>query len=89
MRTHLPNGDVKETESIGYITDRDRFDQHLAEMVEKAGAEIRKDCKAESLLIPFTKGGNRGLSGVEVIEGSKRYSIEAKIIIGADILSLL
>lgn len=96
MRTHLPNGEVKETESIGYITDRDRFDQHLAEIAEKAGAEIRKDCKAvipsNPPISPFTKGGQRGikegeiggLSEIEVIEGDKRYSIEAKIIIGAD-----
>lgn len=85
MRTYLPNGEVKETESIGYIIDRDRFDQHLAEMAEKAGVEIRKDCKAEILLTPpLLKGGIGGLSGVEVIEGDKRYSIEARIIIGAD-----
>jgi geranylgeranyl reductase family protein len=85
MRTHLPNGDVKETESIGYITDRDRFDQHLAEIAEKAGAEVRKNCKAEiPLNPPLIKGEIGGLSEIEVIEGDKRYSIEAKIIIGAD-----
>lgn len=85
MHTHLPNGDVKETESIGYITDRDRFDQHLAEIAEKAGAEVRKGCKAEPPLNPsLLKGEIGGLLDVEVIEGSKRYSIEAKIIIGAD-----
>ncbi|MEK6679116.1 MAG: NAD(P)/FAD-dependent oxidoreductase [Nitrospirota bacterium] len=74
MRTHLPNGEVKETESIGYIIDRDRFDQHLAEMAEKSGAVIKKGCKAE--------GFNNNL--VEIVEGNKRYAIEAKIIIGAD-----
>lgn len=85
MRTHLPNGEFKETESIGYITDRDRFDQHLAEIAEKAGAEVRKNCKAEiPLNPPLIKGEIGGLSGVEVIEGGKRYSIETKIIIGAD-----
>ncbi len=74
MRTHLPNGEVKETESIGYITDRDRFDQHLAEIAEKAGAAIRKGCKA----IGFD--GKR----VEVDENGNRYHLEPKIIIGAD-----
>lgn len=74
MRTHLPNGEVKETESIGYIIDRDRFDQHLAEMAEKSGAVIKKGCKAE--------GFNNNI--VEIVEGNKRYAIEAKIIIGAD-----
>ncbi|MBI5181375.1 MAG: NAD(P)/FAD-dependent oxidoreductase [Nitrospirae bacterium] len=103
MRTHLPNGEVRETESIGYVIDRDRFDQHLAEKAEAAGAEIRKGCKAEIPLNPpllnpvrdlslngvkgeigGLKAGEGGLSCVEVIEGGKRYSIEAKIIIGAD-----
>ena len=42
MRTYLPDGEVVVTESLGYITDRDRFDQYLAEKAEAAGAEIRK-----------------------------------------------
>src|SRR4030067_510282 len=74
MRTYLPDGEVVVTESLGYITDRDRFDQHLAEQAEKAGAAIRKGCKA----IGFD--GKR----VEVDENGNRYHLEPKIIIGAD-----
>ena len=87
MRTHLPNGEVKDIESLGYIIDRDRFDQHLAKMAESGGAEIRKGCKAQiPLNPPLLKGEIWGLSDeeLEVIEGCKRYYIEAKIIIGAD-----
>ncbi len=74
MRTYLPDGEVVVTESLGYITDRDRFDRYLAEKAEAAGAEIRKNCKA----IGFD--GKR----VEVDENGNRYHLEPKIIIGAD-----
>ncbi len=74
MHTYLPDGWMVVTESLGYIIDRDRFDQYLAEMAEEAGATIRKGCKAE--------GFNNGI--VKIVEGNKRYAIEAKIIIGAD-----
>ncbi len=74
MHTYLPDGEVKETESIGYIIDRDRFDQYLVEKAEAAGAEIKKDCKA----IGFD--GKR----LEVDENGNRYYLEPKIIIGAD-----
>src|SRR4030067_473413 len=78
MRTHLPNGEVKEIESLGYIINRDRFDQHLAKMAESGGAEIRKGCKAQiPLNPPLLKGEIWGLSDeeLEVMEGCSQRVI--------------
>ena len=54
----------------GYTTDRDRFDQHLADKARKAGAEIRTSVRVE------------GVEGTEVITSDGR--IKAKVVVGAD-----
>lgn len=57
------------------IIDRARFDQHLAELASKAGAELWLDSKVTKL------NGNNELT---IISGGLRKSIRAKVVVGAD-----
>lgn len=54
----------------GYTTDRDRFDQYLADRARKAGAEIRTAIHVD------------GVEGTEVIAAGER--LKAKVVVGAD-----
>jgi digeranylgeranylglycerophospholipid reductase len=55
---------------LGYTTERDRFDQHLAERARRAGAEVRTSVRVD------------GVEGTEVIMGEER--LRAKVVVGAD-----
>ena len=65
-----PKGRNTDLPFIGYTTDRDRFDQYLADQAVKAGAELIKGCKFEGIK-----------DGVAVTE---KGNIDYKVIVGAD-----
>jgi len=66
---------------IGFIVDRELFDQELARIAVENGAELRTSHQAISL----TKKDGK-VSGVNVLDlvNGERYSVEASIVIGAD-----
>ena len=65
---------LRRLSPIDYITDRTGLTSILAEIAEKAGAEVRKNCRQKSPSSPLIKGEIGGIISVEVIEGDKRYS---------------
>ena len=70
LRLVNPKGKVTTLDLPGYSTDRDRFDQYLADQACKAGAELIKNCS---------------FSGIENgIAKTSQGDIEYKVIIGAD-----
>lgn len=70
IRLVNPKGKVTTLDLPGYSTDRDRFDQYLADQACKAGAELIKNCS---------------FSGIENgIAKTSQGDIEYKVIIGAD-----
>lgn len=74
MRTHLPDGEVKETQARGFIIHRNLFDQHLTKTAFDAGAEIFLQTRAV--------GYENGV--VRVKHGKQELQIKARVIIGAD-----
>jgi len=70
IRIYSPKMRAWEVPFAGYTTDRDRFDQYLAEKAEKAGARIIKE-----------KRFNGIKDGVVLADGME---ISAKVVIGAD-----
>ncbi|MEE8399412.1 MAG: NAD(P)/FAD-dependent oxidoreductase [Desulfobacterales bacterium] len=76
MKTILPVDDVKVSDAPGFIIHRDRFDQALVREAEGAGARFLLSTRAICL------EGNDTI----VVEGEtgRRFSIKARIIIGAD-----
>ena len=74
MITFMPNGEVIRKNAPGFILNRTRFDQALAEGAFKAGAKVLTKTKA------ISKDGNK----VRVSGPSGEDHIEASVIIGAD-----
>lgn len=70
IRLVNPKGKVTTLELPGYSTDRDRFDQYLADEACKSGAELITDCR----FIGIENG----------VAKTNRGDIEYKVIIGAD-----
>ena len=74
MRTHLPDGEMKETQARGFIIHRNLFDQHLVKTAFDAGAEIFLQTRAV--------GYENGV--VRIKQGKQELQIKAQVIIGAD-----
>ena len=74
LRTHLPEGQVVETPSAGYVLDRALFDKGLAVAACRAGAEVWTATRA----LERTEGG------ILVRRGNQNSEIKCRIIIGAD-----
>ncbi|MDO9537914.1 MAG: NAD(P)/FAD-dependent oxidoreductase [Thermoplasmata archaeon] len=74
MMTHLPNGEIIETRSPGFMLDRSIFDKELAENARDAGVEILSDttCLAR-------KGGK-----VMLKQGQINLDVEPSLVVGAD-----
>ena len=74
LHTHMPDGEVVETPSAGYVLDRALFDKALAVAACRAGAEVWT----------ATRALERTERGVLVRQGGQAVVIECCIIIGAD-----
>lgn len=74
MRTQLPDGQVVETPSRGYMIHRELFDQHLALAAQEAGA----------WLLLRTKALETTSKGLLARQGGREFEIEARVIVGAD-----
>ncbi|MEE9616162.1 MAG: NAD(P)/FAD-dependent oxidoreductase [Anaerolineae bacterium] len=74
LRTHLPDGEVVETPSAGYVLDRALFDKALAIAACRAGAEVWT----------ATRAVERTERGVLAQQGGSIIEIECHAIIGAD-----
>ena len=70
IRVVNPKGKTTDLPIAGYTTDRDRFDQYLADEAVKAGAELIKGCAFDRIE-----------DGVAL---TSQGEIEYKVIIGAD-----
>lgn len=70
IRLVNPKGKVTTLDLTGYTTDRDRFDQYLADEAIKAGAELIKNCSFSRIEDGVAK--------------TSMGDIEYKVIIGAD-----
>ncbi len=73
LRTHLPDGEVVETPSAGYVLDRALFDKALTIAACRAGAEVQTG----------TRAVERTERGVLVRRGSRTTEVECRVIIGA------
>jgi digeranylgeranylglycerophospholipid reductase len=78
-----PNGEHyrKEMPGIGFVIDRELFDQRLAEGAARAGADIRTGHQATGLI--FENGFVRGVRIKEIASGDE-YGVECKAVVGAD-----
>ncbi len=65
-----PKGKVTLLDFDGYTTDRDRFDQHLADLAVEAGARLERNC-----LFKGIEGG---------VAVTSQGEVEYKVIVGAD-----
>ncbi|MFC1494073.1 geranylgeranyl reductase family protein [Thermodesulfobacteriota bacterium] len=74
MKTFMPDGEIIETPSPGYIINREKFDQVLLKRAKKAGTEVWAGCRA--LL--------KDRDYVTVRKNGEYIKIYSKIIIGAD-----
>lgn len=74
MRTHLPNGEVVQTPSAGYMLERALFDKALARAACQCGAD----------LLLRTRAVAQSERGLVAQNGKERFEIEAMVIIGAD-----
>lgn len=74
MITFMPDGSAFRKRAPGFILNRDRFDQALAENAAQAGAKILTHTKA------VAKNGN----GVKILGPSGEDIIQASVVIGAD-----
>jgi digeranylgeranylglycerophospholipid reductase len=74
MRTTLPNGEVVERPSRGWVLDRALFDKHLAVLARRAGAELRVGWRAVEW------------DGEEVLlrRGGREARVRAQVVVGAD-----
>ena len=70
MRTHLPNGDVFEMKSPGYMIDRSLFDRELAASAALAGTEVSIG----------TRGAGLYPEGIVIERGPAEEIIRAKVI---------
>ena len=70
IRLVNPKGKTTDLPVTGYTTDRDRFDQYLADLAIKEGAELITDCAFERIEDGIAK--------------TSEGDIEYKVIIGAD-----
>ena len=70
IRLINPKGKTTDLPVTGYTTDRDRFDQYLADLAIKEGAELITDCAFERIEDGIAK--------------TSKGDIEYKVIIGAD-----
>ncbi|MDI6821951.1 MAG: geranylgeranyl reductase family protein [Actinomycetota bacterium] len=81
MRTYMPDGEIIETSSPGFILDRALFDEQLVLEAAKAGAHILLRTKAISIygrkVIARPVWRQAGCDGEEI-------NIETKVVIGAD-----
>ncbi|HDI51660.1 MAG TPA: NAD(P)/FAD-dependent oxidoreductase [Bacteroidetes bacterium] len=68
-----------QDQKFGYVLNRKIFDNYLAEKAARAGTEIRTKAYVDGLLFE-----DNYVAGVTVQNLGKRYSIRAKIVIGAD-----
>jgi flavin-dependent dehydrogenase len=75
MRTHLPDGEIKETAAPGFTVRRDVFDQTLAQAARQAGARVLLATRAVS-----REGGVVLLRGPH----GEPLRVRPRIIIGAD-----
>jgi len=74
LRTHLPDGEVVETPSAGYVLDRALFDKALAVAACRAGASLWTGARAL----------RRTERGVLVRRGGQTIEVECRVVIGAD-----
>ena len=74
MKTHLPDGDVFEMKSPGYMIDRSLFDRELVASAALAGVEVSIG----------TRGVDLFPEGIVIERGPKEEALRAKVIIGAD-----
>ncbi|HAM43631.1 MAG TPA: NAD(P)/FAD-dependent oxidoreductase [Propionibacteriaceae bacterium] len=74
MRTHLPDGQVVETSGRGYMIDRWRLDQHLAEAARHAGA----------CLLLRTRAVEPAPGGLLARQHDREARIQARVIVAAD-----
>lgn len=70
IRLVNPKGKTTDLDVTGYTTDRDRFDQYLADEAIKAGADLIKSCSFQDIENGVAK--------------TSQGDIEYKVIIGAD-----
>ncbi len=70
IRLINPKGKTTDLDVTGYTTDRDRFDQYLADQAIKEGAELIKNCTFERIEDGVAK--------------TSQGDIEYKVIVGAD-----
>jgi digeranylgeranylglycerophospholipid reductase len=63
----------------GYVINRDKFDQWLAQKAARAGADVRVKTMATSII----KDGGY-VTGIKGISGGKDFEAKAKIVVGAD-----
>jgi flavin-dependent dehydrogenase len=74
MKTHLPDGEVFEMKSPGYMIDRSFFDRDLVASAALAGAEVSIG----------TRGADLFPEGIMIERGPAEERVRAKVIIGAD-----
>lgn len=74
MKTHLPDGECKETRAPGFTIHRGLFDQSLADAAKKAGAKILLSASAL----------RQDKDKVVVLQNQQKFYIQPKVIIGAD-----
>ena len=100
LRTHLPDGEVVETPSAGYVLDRALFDKALAVAACRAGAEVWTAARAlewDSDQGPGAGGQEAGSTEhvirntkhkagirVKVRRGTRTEEIACRVLIGAD-----
>ncbi len=74
MRTHLPDGEIKETTQPGFIIDRDRFDQALVQDAIDKGVRVMPGMAADALedgaVLMRQKNGDRRRVRPTVIIGA-------------------
>jgi len=75
MRTHLPDGEIKETMLPGFTIHRDRFDQALAKSAAAEGARLMLGTAAVALEEDTVVARSKGGGG---------HRISATVVIGAD-----
>ncbi len=78
-----PSGETLRAnmEGIGFIVDRERFDQRLAETAIEAGADVR--CCHQALRLRKENGAVTGVD-VKDLSAGREYRVRAAVVVGAD-----
>ncbi len=77
---YLEVDEARAGDEVGYVIERDLFDQDLAKVAVQRGAELALKCEATELL----KDENGKICGVRVSHMGVEKEIRAKLVIGAD-----